>query len=336
MRILGMPADSTGCGHYRINLPLAQLKRMGHGAGIIRPGQPCDFRDTYDPATLDIIVGQRVSGEGISMEWQRLSAVKGRNYRLVYEIDDDLWNIDRSNKPAWNYYMEDQARRDRMIANVRAADLVTVTTECLADVISVWNQNVTVLPNYIDEAVFGVRRKRPGWFTVGCGGSVSHTGDWEYAGKSIGRFFTANPGTAMHFIGAEFCAQLPPAAARQIFLTPWINSVPDYYASLVMDVGIAPLRPTFFNQSKSNLKALEYAALGIPCVAAHYAPYEDFVQHGTTGFLAKRDDWARCLKLLYHEPEMRSAMAQAGIELAHKHTIQANAWRWIEAYESIL
>jgi hypothetical protein len=27
--------------------------------------------------------------------------------------------------------------------------------------------------------------------------------------------------------------------------------------------------------------------------AAHYMPYEDFVQHGATGFLAKRDDWAR-------------------------------------------
>jgi hypothetical protein len=27
--------------------------------------------------------------------------------------------------------------------------------------------------------------------------------------------------------------------------------------------------------------------------AAHYTPHEDFVQHGTTGLLAKRDDLAR-------------------------------------------
>jgi hypothetical protein len=39
--------------------------------------------------------------------------------------------------------------------------------------------------------------------------------------------------------------------------------------------------------------------------------------------------------MLYHDAEMRSAMAKAGIKLAHRHTIQGNAYRWAEAYESI-
>lgn len=336
MRILGMPGDTTGCGTYRMMNPLAALKRMGHQAGVVKPGQPCDFINVYDPSSLDIIVGQRVSGPGISAEWQRLSAVKGRDYRLVYEIDDDLWNIDRSNTAAWDYYCGDRPRQLRMIENIKASDLVTVTTEALADLISVWNPSVTVLPNYVDEAIFGIKRKPANRFTVGCGGSTSHLGDWEYAGRSIGKFLSSNPDVVIHFIGSEFAAQLPSRVAGQIFVTPWANDPGQYFRNLVMDVGLAPLRPSLFNRSKSHLKALEYAALGIPCVAAAYEPYEEFVQHGVTGFLARRDEYAKYLRMLYCDDDMRAEMSRAAIEQARQHTIQGNAWRWLEAYQSIL
>ena len=41
-----------------------------------------------------------------------------------------------------------------------------------------------------------------------------------------------------------------------------------------LDTGIVPLQRSRFNEAKSNLKGLEYAALGVPFVASPTAEYE--------------------------------------------------------------
>jgi glycosyltransferase involved in cell wall biosynthesis len=334
MTILGFLADTSGCGTYRMSMPLAQLAAAGHRVTIVRPDHPYDF--TRVPPPVDIIVGQRVSNAGISAEWQRLAAVEGRRFRLVCELDDDLWHMDPANKPAWNFYAKDPARLARAAENIKVADLVTVTTEALAAVVRQWNPRVAVLPNYIDESVFAVRRPPTAVFTAGFGGSISHAGDWQYSGKSISQFLARNPGTEFRFVGGDLRPLLPRSVAAQVALTPWVDRPGEYFRSLVMDVGVAPLRPTAFNRSKSSLKVLEYSALGIPCVAAAYEPYQDFVEHGVTGYLAKGGEWPRYLEMLYRNPGLRARMAAAAVEVAREHTIQAHAIEWQSAYESIL
>jgi glycosyltransferase involved in cell wall biosynthesis len=334
LRILAALADKSACGYYRLQLPLATLKAQGL-AEVTLEGM-------HDARDYDIIIGQRVSNEQPTKEWQQLAAHKNRNYRLVFEIDDDLWNCERSNKPAWDYYACDRERLRRMQRNIEVSDLVTTTTEFLADELRKrTDAPVVVLPNYVDAALLNFTPERPSdladKFVVGCGGSPSHLGDWQYAGKGIGRFFKQNPETVMYFLGAEFTRQLPESVWPQIYYTQWQPSTHQYYAKLSMDVGLAPLRPGLFNASKSNLKALEYAALGIPAVCTAYTPYESFVDDEVTGFLVYRDDqWASRLRDLYENDDMRLKMGDAARELAKKHTIQEHAHKWADAYRSVL
>jgi glycosyltransferase involved in cell wall biosynthesis len=103
------------------------------------------------------------------------------------------------------------------------------------------------------------------------------------------------------------------------------------------DIGIAPLVPTVFAETKSHIKALEYAALGIPVVASDSAAYRDFVIDGVTGFLVKRDhEWARRLGELINDDAMRTEMGVKARELASQWTIQKGWQEWESAYASIL
>ena len=55
------------------------------------------------------------------------------------------------------------------------------------------------------------------------------------------------------------------------------------------DVAIAPLEDDAFTRGKSDLKYLDYAALGIPGVFSDVRPYRDTVRHRETGLLAANE-----------------------------------------------
>ena len=56
--------------------------------------------------------------------------------------------------------------------------------------------------------------------------------------------------------------------------TPW-SDAETYMLNYVGDIGILPSKDTKFNNMKSNLKAIEYAALKIPVVVSKCDPYLD-------------------------------------------------------------
>src|ERR1017187_8624606 len=124
-----MPADKTGCAYFRMALPLNALKLAG--------GHTLATGGVYDVRNFDIMVGQRVCRPEVSEEWQRLAAHKSRDYRMVFELDDDLWHIDPLNTMAYGYFH--RGKLNRMAENIRVSDLVTVSTEVLADWVYQWN-----------------------------------------------------------------------------------------------------------------------------------------------------------------------------------------------------
>jgi hypothetical protein len=61
---------------------------------------------------------------------------------------------------------------------------------------------------------------------------------------------------------------------REIHPPVAIADYPAALAALNLDVAIAPLEINAFNEAKSNLKLLEYGALGYPVVCSDIVPYQ--------------------------------------------------------------
>jgi Glycosyltransferase len=122
-----------------------------------------------------------------------------------------------------------------------------------------------------------------------------------------------------------------------------LDSVPyapqDEYAKVTadMDIGIVPLDISAFNQAKSALKGLEYAALGLPFVASPTDPYLELPELGLYGGIARKPaHWKAQLSALAASQDLRDEVGGSNREIMRDWTIENQYWRWVEAWESVV
>lgn len=318
IRVYGWLADHGGCGYYRVKLPLATL--------------PADRWDVSYSTVLpehwhedgNVVIGQRISKDEATKTWTNVC--KNPRVRAVYEVDDDFFNIDPSSI-GWDHYKQKNIR-DNVASNAAMADVVTVSTPYLAELMRAYNPNVVLIPNYIPAAALAMDAPRdPAEVVIGWTSSATHDMDYPVVEPALKKILARHPLALIHFLGASYPG-LPPARVRW---TQWIRQHVEYlkWVQAFFDVGIAPLRAHLFNRSKSHLKALEYAALGLPAVVSDSPAYNGFVRHGETGFVVGRDhEWAKWLGALVSDAAMREEMGATAREFARAWTIEGNIGRW--------
>ena len=90
MKVFGLPVGADGCGYYRCYQPLAELRRRGHNVMLPERGMVWLPDAELNAGDIDVFAGQLLTGpRGMSLweSWQ------GKT-RLVYDIDDDVFNSD--------------------------------------------------------------------------------------------------------------------------------------------------------------------------------------------------------------------------------------------------
>jgi hypothetical protein len=226
--------------------------------------------------------------------------------------------------------------QDAVQHSAEVANLVTVTTEPLAEVMRAYNDNVAVLPNYIPAYVLDLPRT-PG-HAIGWAGGASHAEDVAVIAGTVRTFLDRNPEWQMRIMGTDY---RPTIRHERTTFVPWVKITEDptgFYQANDWDIGLAPLAPGgVFNRSKSYIKALEYAARGIPVLASDAEPYRGFVQDGVTGFLIRYDhDWVKRLDELANDDKLRAQMGAAAREHARAYAMEDHWQEWAQAYGKVL
>lgn len=333
MRIFGS-FDGTGCGVYRVQLPLTALKVKGGHEVHIRemslPPAPDNGKRFFDIMCMN---RQRLiadKGQIPVAEWFKRQQDLGT--LMVADCDDDIWHLDRTN-PSWMNLTEEQVKGEEQV--LRLADLVTTTTKPLAKILSKFNENVVVIPNYVPGQLLTAKRTynvESPKLIVGWTGSLSHMADLRSIDGVLQRYSYEFPDVDLHAVGLNFGQLLGMPNVRH---TDWDMNIWQYYVNLDFDIGLAPLRHTKFNRSKSGIKAIEHMALGIPIIATDIEPYRDIVQHGVTGFLCKeKRHWLTALRRLTTDEELRRKMSHAAKEAAKDYIIENNWQKWENAYQA--
>ena len=326
VKVLGLPFQPDGCGYYRFWQPYTQLqKNLGPSIVIPSPMQSRGYSPLdHEVDLFDVVVRQRAGGVVGLSEWRRW---KGKT-KLVYETDDHILNVDTSALP----HLIDEKRLSTVRECMRLSDLITVSTEALAEEVRKYNDNVVVLPDHIHEDLLKIERPHRDNVTICWAGGSSHLQDLVRIEDPMREFLADNPDVDMHFLGMDYS----PLFRRQCRFTLWHEDIWEYYKKIDGDIGIAPLVDTAFNRCRAPIKALEYAALGIPTVASDVAPYRSFIIDGETGFLVSTpEEWQKRLTDLVNDESMRTEMGAKAKERAADWTIQ-KGWRlWAQAYEEV-
>jgi LAGLIDADG-like domain/Glycosyl transferases group 1 len=226
--------DNSGCGMYRVRLPLGELAKHGHEVKLMEGG-------TGDKAAgYQVIVAQRTDKYDALPVWRRFKS----HARLVYEIDDDVFSTTAVNWMAHRVYSKLEVQ-DAVSHAAEVADMVTVTTPVLAEVMSRFNANVRVLPNHVPAELLEMVRPRRDKVTVGWAGGASHAADMAMVAPQLRRLVDRD-GVELHLIGTDYSQTIK----RVCRFSRWEKDLLAYYANIDFDIGVAPLTGTTFDKSK--------------------------------------------------------------------------------------
>ena len=321
-RILYLVDQMSQCAWYRCSVPGNELAKLGHDVGLtVNPSE-----DDLQGANVVVFL-RHFSPEAL----QAMRAAKSARKLVVYDIDDALWELDPTN-PAYPFYSRPEIRRG-IEACIRAAHLVTTTTEALAKKLKRFNERVVVLPNMLPDEAWpysGAKPQNDEHVIVGFAGDPSHGADLEMIRDVGAEILEAYPNVWL------VCAGInpPPFAPHpRLAVPPWVPI--EEYGELLrtFDIGIAPLVDTEFNRSKSDLKVLEYSMAGIPVVASDVGVYSSFVKDGETGFLVKSpQQWSKTLRRLIEDRGLREEIGGKANAVARERLISSTVGMWTEAY----
>lgn len=320
-RVFGWPAAdplTDGCSYYRCHVPLERLRAEGDDVEWRHVIQEADVQ------TAEVIYGQRIADPVVRDYWIGWASRRrsGMGAKLVADLDDNLLAVPEWS-PAHSIYRK-PAVRETVVTGIAMADRVTVSTQPLADALKVYNDNILVIPNAVPTWLLSYDRPRRDRVVVGWAGSDTHSGDFLHAGWHGGDEIE------FHMIGGQpaWIDHLAETAGFRFRHTPWVSGVDAYLSQIDFDLCLIPLSDHEFNHSKSGVKAMEMAALGIPVVAQNGPAYRDVVYHGVTGFLVNSaDEMAWRAQQLTDDDGLRIEMGKAAREYAARHFTIDQTWR---------
>ena len=312
---------------YRGVLPAMSLDWLGH-ASSASPFLPEDWREQG----YDVVVGCRVAKPGPSRTWREM---KERGIRLVMDLDDDYFNLDRSNAEAYQVWSQPLLRRG-LIDNIALADTVTCCSEPLAEVLRGYHGDVRVIPNGLPAQYLGEARDyNPDVLSVGWAGTSSTMHELAVPGvvRALNRIADyQRPGaTFVRLVGIDVRTAMGCGLrGGRLGALGWVENFGHYLQAVSeFDVWVAPYRDIPFNQAKFPTKFLEASILGIPLVASDIEPYRRVIRHGENGFLVRREhEWGRILKQLADDPELRQRIGMTARGEASGSILQAINQQW--------
>lgn len=264
----------SACGYLRLLLPLT--KPVVAAAVDVRFIHAEDVPHTR----ADVVIVQRTAVATAEAADRLVGHVAATRARLIYEIDDDLLALGEGH-PDHAHYAPARPVVERLAAE---ADEMWVSTPALAARFGPIARAVHVFRNELDSRVW----RAPSPAATGdvvrflFMGTISHAGDFDRLLRpAFARLRAAHgarvsltlvgvtpdevndPGVTSIAPPGEIAASYPAFAA-------WLQRQGPF------DIGLAPLGDTPFTRGKSEIKALEYAALGLPTLATAAGAYPDW------------------------------------------------------------
>ena len=292
----------------------------------------------------DVVIIQREFPKKIDNYNNIIELAHKEGKPVVFDLDDLLFYLPENHPDRQSALCAPSLLP--MFQALMEADLVSVSTPKLRDVLAKYNDNVVVLPNYFDDNLWRLTppvRKNSSreMLTIGYMGTYPHKPDLEYITPVLLDLIKRYPQKLrFHFWGVQPPAELE--SLPQVKFTPWYsNSYKDFtefFQTQSADIFIAPLVDNLFNRCKSPQKFFDYSALGAPGVFSRLDPYADVVIHGQNGFLASTlDEWTACLIQLVENDELRFQLAtNAQATIRENWLLSQNAFRREEAFQSAL
>lgn len=279
--------------------------------------------------------------------------LKSIGKKIVMDNDDTYKGID-AQKLGLKFGQIDRAIDEF----AKIADLITCSTEFLAEEYRKLNSNVVVLPNCVDPFDWPEEPQRNEGEKVRIGfvGSVALNSDFDEFRPALLELnkrddvqlvlFSLPPknDSTKEMVQKLYKEDYKFWESLNIEWQPFVM-MQDYVETLdnlKLDIMVIPRKDDYFNRAKSNLKFLEASMLEIPVVAQGFpdgkSPYQaDPEDTKYMHIVTNNNQWLADLNVFIENKGLRQIMGKrAKAYVQSKYNIETNIHLWEEAYESLM
>jgi GT2 family glycosyltransferase/glycosyltransferase involved in cell wall biosynthesis len=326
----------TPCGYIRLLQPLDHPAICGGWDIVLADAQQAL---SYH---ADIFVTQRYAVPDVDAADALVRHCREHEIPLLYDLDDDLLHIPREHPDAKQL----RPRARTVTRMMKGASAVWVSTPALAEALKDQRRDVRVVPNGLDERLWSALSQpvppRQGPVRILIMGTATHDGDFALVERALDQVKTVfTEHVAIDLIGVSTRGDLPAWVNRPSVTPNASASYPGFVNWITQqhwDIGIAPLADTPFNRSKSAIKTLDYAAIGLPMLASDRLVYRGSPADGPGGWLVPdgEEAWFVAISRLIRSTALRRQLADGARTGLARFTLAAQAAERRAAWLSLL
>lgn len=355
MRVYYISSGNHGCYTVRCLLPLVANGWDGDNTSLIQ-GRKTPENKTAAARNAQVVVFHRPE---TNQKVELALLLKKEGKKIVFDNDDTY--KDHTAVKLNDYFDKERTERGLAMVNKAAdafaieADLVTCTTEWLADEYRKLNKNVVVLPNCVDPDYYDEPlRNETDIVRIGVTGSITSSTDLDVVAPII-KHYENDPRVKIVWFGLPPNRKENPIVEKiyrdeYAFLDsvnvewhPTVNAdvYYDKLNSLKLDFMVIPRADNYFNRAKSNLKFLEASMFEIPCIAQGFedgkSPYQvnpEDQKHLV--LVTDNTQWIPEIEKLIENKELRRQMGKDAHDyVLANYNIEDKAHLWEEAYQKM-
>lgn len=321
---------SASC-YYRIALPASQLKYDWIGRGLktdLSDLLAGSVNEVPDINKYDIIVIQQPYGD----EWLKwIKERQSAGQKVIYEIDDFVHGVNRIEGHRFKSHYNKKVVRSH-VECMKQADGLICSTEFLAEQYSKYNENVQACLVGIDSERYNVEFPLRSHVVIGWMGGTGHhkaVAGWLPA---ISEAMTQISHLGFASMGTEYAEALEPYHPKHCLSIPWVSIENIPYALTNFDIMIAPVHDSKYFKSKSDLRWLQSAATGIPCICDPIV-YKEVISY-SNGIKSDGSDLKDIIINLLENDNLRYEVGEASKKyVSEKRDISVMAPFWETALE---
>ncbi len=255
------------------------------------------------------------------------------NKKVFFDIDDLVIDKKYTNKIKFVQEMSIEDKRlyddgvERMGRTMDMCDYIITTTSALARELQKKKKEVFINKNVASEEMVKLSieavqkaKKHEDKTVIGyLSGSITHNPDFELISSSLLKIMEEFPNVELCVMGLldlpDDFMKYKNRIIKKSF-GDW-KELPKVIAGL--DINLAPIEKTIFNEAKSENKWTEAALCKVVTIASDFGAFKEVIEDGRTGVLCKNEkDWYEGLKILIEHPERRRIIAENAYQKAIK------------------
>ena len=266
---------------------------------------------------------------------QFIKQAKEDNKVVLYDIDDLV--IDKEYTKTIKYLdtMSDSERASYDLGielnqkTLRLCDGAITTTERMAEELKKYVPNVYINRNVASEEMLKLSEEvlenktkeqdgkvRVGYFS----GSITHNSDFELILPVLVHLMRCYENLVLVVVGELDIPDVLKEFVNRIECLPFGDwkKLPGLIASV--DINLAPLETSIFNEAKSENKWVEAALVKVPTVASKVGAFDYMITHNVNGVLCSTtDEWEKSLTLLIEDAEVRKRIGCNAYNYCKEH-----------------